>query len=139
MNLLTNINIWLYNCLNNYIYKIFDLNFNKKVRLHLKDYKQIPIIIINFNQLYYLKQLLEFFISRNYKNIIIIDNNSTYPPLLSYYKEIMNQVNIEFMPRNFGHAVFFKNKELQKKYGRGFYILTDSDIVPNENLPDDFL
>ena len=52
--ILTNINIWLYNLINNYIYKTFDLYINPLVRKQLKDYKSIPIIIVNFNQLFYL-------------------------------------------------------------------------------------
>ena len=43
------------------------------------------------------------------------------------------------MTENFGHDVFFKNKYLQKKYGRGFYVITDADIVPNEALPENFM
>ena len=133
------LNIWLYNLINNYIYKTFDLYINPLVRKQLKDYKSIPIIIVNFNQLFYLKQLVNFLLNREFASIIIIDNQSTYPPLLKYYEEINNKVTIEWMPENYGHDVFFKNRELQKKYGRGFYILTDADIVPNDNLPHDFI
>lgn len=46
------LNIWLYNLINNYIYKTFDLYINPLVRKQLKDYKSIPIIIVNFNQLF---------------------------------------------------------------------------------------
>jgi hypothetical protein len=36
--------------------------------------------------------------------------------------------------------VFFKKKKLLKKYAKhGYYILTDADIVPNKNLPKDFV
>lgn len=136
---LTALNIWLYNVLNNNIYRNFDLYFNKIVRNQMKQPKQIPIIIINFNQIFHLKQLVSFFLKRNFNNIIIIDNKSTYPPLLKYYEEISNQVVIEFMKENYGHAVFFKNKDLQKKYGKGFYVITDADVIPNENLAEDFL
>lgn len=99
----------------------------------------IPIIIINFNQLFYLKQLVNFLLIRGFENIIIIDNKSTYPPLLEYYKEMQDQVEVEFMTENYGHKVFFENKELHKKYGKGYYVLTDADIVPNEKLPIDFM
>lgn len=136
---LTSFNIWFYNILNNIIYRNFDLYFNPIVRNQLKQPKEIPIIIINFNQLFYFKQLVDFLISRNYNNIIIIDNKSTYPPLLRYYEEISNQVVVEFMGENYGHAVFFNSKRLQGKYGQGFYVITDADIVPNDQLPEDFI
>lgn len=100
---------------------------------------KIPVIIINFNQLFYLNQLISFLKDRKFKNIIIIDNKSSYPPLLDYYKSIEKIVTIEYMDENYGHRVFFENPKLYKKYARGYYILTDADIVPNNNLPKDFL
>lgn len=70
--------------------------------------QNIPFIIINFNQLFYLQKLVNFAISRGFKKIIIIDNVSTYPPLLEYYKEIRSKVTIERMDKNYGHMVFFE-------------------------------
>ena len=35
--------------------------------------------------------------------------------------------------------VFFENKKLQEKYGKGFFMVTDADIVPNKNLPENFM
>lgn len=130
---------WLYYKIKNLTQKIYDLYFNPIVRTQLKDSKEVPIIIINFNQLFYLKQLVDFLIHRGFKNIVIVDNNSSYPPLLEYYKEIESIVKIESMDHNYGHMVFFENKELLNKYAKGFYVVTDADIVPNQNLPDNFL
>lgn len=137
--MITKINIWLYNFINNQIYKNWDIHFNPLAKSHLKDFRNIPIIIINFNQLFYLKKLVDFLLCRNFKNIIIIDNKSTYPPLLNYYEEVKKVVTIEYMDDNYGHSVFFKNSYLQKKYGKGFYVVSDADILPNENLSENFL
>ena len=101
--------------------------------------KLIPVIIINFNQLFYLKQLVDTLISKGSSNIVILDNNSTYAPLLDYYKIIKDKITIEMLPVNEGHLVFWKNKEIFKKYGKGYYVLTDADIVPNSNLPINYL
>ncbi len=101
--------------------------------------KNIPFIIINFNQLYYLKKLVNFALKRGFKKIIIIDNTSTYPPLLKYYEEIKELITIERMDKNYGHLVFLNSQSLLEKYGQNFFILTDADIVPNENLPDNFM
>ena len=60
--------------------------FNATVKAQNKDYKSIPIIIISFNQLEYLKKLITFLKERHFKNIVIIDNMSIYKPLLDYYK-----------------------------------------------------
>lgn len=136
---LTNVNIWLYDILNNFVYKTYDLYFNRIVQKQLRDLKNIPVVIINFNQFFYLKKLINFLLDRNFTNIVIIDNKSTYSPLLRYYEEIESKVKVELMKENYGHLVFFENKELQKKYGKGFYIISDADVVPNENVPEDFL
>lgn len=114
------------------------LRFNPLIKSQVKKPETIPIIIINFNQLFYLKQLISFLLERKFENIIVIDNKSTYRPLLEYYNSL-EEVKIEYMDDNYGHNVFFKNTELQIKYGQGFYVLTDSDIIPNEKLPDDFM
>ena len=117
----------------------FLLNLNLLVRSQLKNTASIPIIIINFNQLYYLKQLVNFLVLRKFQNIIIVDNNSTFQPLLDYYKDLPANVTVEYMTKNYGHMVFFKSKELKKKYSKGFFVVTDADIVPNKSLPEDFM
>jgi len=113
--------------------------FNQLVRNQNKDYKSIPIIIISFNQLFYLKQLVAFLQKYNYKKIIIIDNNSTYQPLLDYFKTIDSTITLHQLNENLGHLVFWKNKEIYKQYSKGYYVITDSDIVPVENCPEDFV
>jgi len=49
--------------------------FNTIIKEQNEDFKKIPIIIINFNQLEYLSKLIAFLIKYNYRNIVIIDNN----------------------------------------------------------------
>lgn len=132
----------MYNRIINHIYFIYYLLLIKTNKLLINQRNNplsIPIIIINFNQLFYLKQLINFLINRGFENIVIIDNKSTYPPLLEYYKTMKSKVKIEYMIDNYGHKVFFENKDLHKRYGRGYYVLTDADIVPNNNLPIDFM
>lgn len=125
--------------LRKYISFIRSLINNPVLRKQYFDPKIIPIIIINYNQLFYLKQQIDFYIQRGFKNIVVIDNKSNYPPLLSYYETIKNKIIIEYQQENVGHLVFFKSPELQKKYTQGYYIITDADIVPNNKLPDNFM
>ena len=117
----------------------FLIRYNKTIKKQRENPLSIPIIIINYNQLFYLKKLLIFLKEREFQNIVIIDNQSDYQPLLAFYKSIENEVTVEYMDENLGHLVFFKNKKLQKKYGKGYYVITDPDIVPNEKLPKDFM
>lgn len=113
--------------------------FNKIVKEQNKDFRKIPILIINFNQLEYLEKLIVFLLKNNYKNIIVIDNNSNYPPLLDYYESIKNNIVIVKMSANQGHRVFWRNKDLYEKYGKGYYVITDPDIEPHSNCPSNFL
>ena len=102
--------------------------------------KTIPVIIVNFNQLKTLKELVSFLIERKFTKIYIIDNQSTYEPLLNYYEEIKERVEIISLQKNEGHMVFFKNKDLFNRLAKGgFFILTDPDILPNKKLPKNFM
>lgn len=126
------------------IFKLFNMQlfnslFNNIVVSHNENYKSIPIIIISFNQLFYLKQLIDFLKKHKYENIVIIDNNSTYQPLLDYFKQIESSVTLHRLNMNYGHLVFWKNKALFEEYSKGYYVVTDADIVPIFECPDDFL
>lgn len=118
-----------------YKYSILADSLLKKQR---KNPLSIPVIIINFNQLYYLEKLISFLVERKFENIVIIDNQSSYPPLLEYYKNIENQITIHYLDENLGHKVFYQKLDLFNQYAKGYYFLTDADIVPNENLPENF-
>ena len=120
-------------------YMIYFNYFTSRGKKYNRCFKDIPIIIISFNQLYYLKKQIEFLRSAGYNNLIIIDNNSTYIPLLDYFDSIADLVIIHRLTTNEGHLVFWKNKALFKKYSKGYYVISDADIVPNKNCPNDFL
>jgi len=73
---------------------------------------------------------------RNYHNIIIIDNQSTYPPLLKYYKETSHKVI--FLNENLGYNALEKIP-LYKKIRKNYFVYTDPDVIPIKECPDDFL
>jgi len=122
-----------------YLLYLFLKLTNKTIRAQLKDITEIPIIIISYNQLEYLQKIVDFFLKRNFTNIVIIDNCSTYKPLLKYLEEVKGKVHLEQQDKNKGYRVFFDSPELIEKYAQGYYILTDPDIIPNPDLPKDFL
>ena len=93
----------------------------------------IPIFIVSYNRLSYLKQLVKVLEEREYNNIY---NNSTYPPLIEYYKSIQHKVI--YLEKNLGHMAFWKSS-LFDKYRNDFYVLTDPDVIPLEECPNDFL
>lgn len=102
----------------------------------ITDLKQVPVIINNFNRLTYLKQLIGFLESRGFGNIVILDNASTYPPLLEYYNTC--RYKIFRLEKNMGHLALWKSG-ISKKFNRDFFVYTDSDVVPVKECPDDFM
>lgn len=106
--------------------------FRSKVR----EAKQIPIIINNRNRLEYLVQLISALESRGYHNIYIIDNNSSYPPLLEFYDNC--KYEIFRLKENVGHLAMWETN-IYKRFIKDYYVYTDSDVVPTEECPPDFL
>ncbi len=99
-------------------------------------YHEIPIIINNFNRLEYLKILLDGLEKRNYTNIYILDNQSTYPPLLDFYKATKHHVI--FLEKNYGFRALWKSK-LYKKFTGNYFVYTDSDLEIIDDCPENFL
>lgn len=98
--------------------------------------KDIPIIINNFNRLTTLLKLINALSERGYDNIYIIDNNSTYPPLLDYYEKCPYKVFR--LIQNLGFKALWKSG-LSKQLCQDYYIYTDSDVVPVKECPADFI
>jgi hypothetical protein len=108
------------------------LFFGRKVR----DYRMIPIVINNFNRLTFLKMLVEALERRGYTNIYIIDNASTYPPLLDYYAG--TPYTVFRLKENTGYLALWKTG-IYKQFRNRFFVYTDSDVVPVDECPDDFM
>lgn len=96
----------------------------------------IPILINNFNRLDLLKKQIEWLLNLDDKvAILIVDNLSTYPPLLDYYKNIDHPL-VQVIYLNFNS--WRKGVEyIGRKKLPGFkkYIITDSDLLPYHNTP----
>ncbi len=100
----------------------------------------IPIIIVSYNRLAYLKSCVDSIINHGYTSIFIIDNKSTYEPLLKYYKENNHLFEVLYAPHNFGHNVM--NEWYDKtliRLQKSYYVYTDNDIKLSDNIPNNFL
>jgi hypothetical protein len=100
---------------------------------------QIPIFIISWNQYTYVKSMVEQLLQYPNMKIYIIDNASTYTPLLEYLKQIDGQNNIKvlYQPENYGHRVY-ERPEIYELGGE-MYIVTDPDLKLNPKMPKNFL
>ena len=102
----------------------------------IEDPKQVPIIINNYNRLFFLKELIASLESRGYTNIHIIDNASSYEPLLRYYDECPYRVYR--LTENIGYLAIWETG-IYKEFQSSFYVYTDSDMRIDDACPDDFM
>ncbi len=122
---------------NKWQHLINDIQPNNKKVLPPQNFKNIPIFIISFNRLSYIEKLVSYLEKTGHTNIHIIDNHSSYPPLLEYLKK--SQHTIHHMDKNYGHLVLFKATEFKKIIEHEYFVLTDPDILPTEECPDNFI
>lgn len=97
----------------------------------------IPIIINNRNRYSCLKRLIKALEVRGYKNIYIIDNDSTYPPLLEYYRKEYPYKLIK-LGKNVGHMSLWRTGIIDQ-FRNNYFVYTDPDVVPIDECPSDFM
>ena len=96
--------------------------------------QQIPICIIAWNNLFFVRRFVDQI--RILPNpIIILDNHSSYQPLLEYYHmlkaELKDRVTIHLLSENYGHEVYTKMAHILPRV----YILSDPDLELNPDMP----
>jgi len=94
----------------------------------------MKVFIIMFNRLTWPRQLAE---QLSYKGceVILIDNNSTYPPLLEWYENCPYKVHrLEKNVRAFG----FWQTGILEQYTDRYYMVTDCDLDISA-VPDNFV
>ncbi len=93
--------------------------------------------VISRNRLTLLKQTMDYLFKHDVITPVIVDNGSTYAPLLRYLENA--PCRVEFLARNHGSRVLW-NSDLLDEYvpSSGEYIVTDPDLdmsgVPNDWL-----
>ena len=97
----------------------------------------IPIFINARDRVGVMKQQIDWLLDAGYTNIIILDNNSTYPPLLDYYRSLNGNERIKTvgMNQNLGFKAIWKSGILELLDIRTPYVYTDPDLVPIDSCP----
>ena len=141
----------------NYLFEFYNMYINNELIIDYKKYiinnivkilfvpnknlskdmfkKNMSCIIIGFNQPTYIKKMVKQ-LEKYTNDIIIIDNNSTFEPLLNYYENDYKYTLLK-MKSNLGHKVY--EKLFIEKIVGDIFILTDPDLEFNKNLPDNFI
>lgn len=99
------------------------------------NYFSTPIFLIAFNRLEALLQVIAWLERSGYSNIHIIDNASTYPPLLAYLETSPHHVHR--MPKNYGHLVLWDSGRFDDIIQHQNFVLSDCDILPDNDCPAD--
>jgi hypothetical protein len=104
------------------------------------DYRDVPIFINNFNRLDIgFRDLLVWLQRAGQRSIAVIDNNSTYKPLLQFYDSgAMTGIQLIRSAENLGHEAIWKLGLHNRADGLPF-IYTDPDVVPDHQCPLDLV
>ena len=101
----------------------------------------IPIFINARDRLGTLQKLLGWLVRAGYRCIYILDNDSTYPPLMAYYQQLerVPAIQVIRLGRNIGHTALWDSGVLEALGIDTPYVYTDPDVVPVEECPADIL
>ena len=110
--------------------------YYEDIRIELEYQKEddIPIIIPTFNAATYLQSMIDQLEERGWTNIIIGDNDSTYPPMLDLLSELSNKYAVVMWGKNMGPRVYTEDKNICSSMPK-YFIVTDPDLLFNEQMP----
>lgn len=100
-------------------------------------WQDIPVFIVNRNRHAALRRLVEWLKDCGSEQVVILDNQSTYAPLLAWYDRLPPGVQVQRFDRNLGPYAFWKHG-LHRTLGLP-YVFTDSDLVPADFCPPDLI
>jgi hypothetical protein len=101
------------------------------------DWRDIPVYILNRNNLDRgFRDLVSWLSATGTRYIEVLDNDSSYPPLLQYYN-VCPATKITMLKENLGPYVFWSSqRHLQTETP---YVITDPDVVPDKECPHDLI
>lgn len=122
-------------------------NSPKNLQLEIKslwnfpDWRDVPIFINARDRLGVMKKLVDWLLDAGYRNLIIIDNDSTYPLLLEYYSELERDSRLKIirLVKNLGYKALWLSGVLEHLKISTPYVYTDPDVIPIETCPKDFV
>jgi hypothetical protein len=97
----------------------------------------IPVVINNFNRLTTTKKLADDLSNLGYTNIHILDNNSSYAPLLEWYGRCSYKV--KRLDSNQEFLSLYNSGYINEFIKEPWVVYTDCDIELNKDTPNDFV
>lgn len=104
------------------------------------DYLDTQIIVNNRNRVSTLRELITWLQVAGYTNISILDNDSSYPPLLEYYELLAAESTVQIYPlgKNLLSKALWAWSEGHNLVNAPF-VYADSDVVPDAGCPPDVI
>jgi hypothetical protein len=99
----------------------------------------VPVFIISFNRLACLRRLVAWLETAEQAQPILIDNGSTYPPLVEWLDSMKSTFPIQRFTDNGGPYRVWDQRLFEPftNESQPFYVVTDPDIVPTADCPRD--
>ena len=99
---------------------------------------RIPVYVPCFNNPSYLEMMVDQLVGLGFCNVVVIDNGSTFPPMLSYFEQLPESVSLIRQLQNRGPRDLFTDPTNYAQLPDHF-CLTDPDLQFNPDLPATFL
>lgn len=120
---------------------------NKNLALEVKSlwkfpaWRDVPIFINARDRLSVMQRLIDWLLGAGYRKLIVLDNDSTYPPLIEYYTALErdSRVKVIRLEKNFGFKALWLSGVLESLKIATPYIYTDPDVLPIERCPKNFV
>lgn len=102
-------------------------------------WRDTPVFLTNWNNLETgFRQMVDWFLARDMK-ITVLDNKSSYPPLLEYYNEMAGKIDVVHVGKNAGTWAFWQEGFNTEENTRIPYITSDADCPPDSDCPLDLV
>ena len=98
----------------------------------------IPVLIPVFNNPTYTRTFVNQLKVLNVENIIILDNNSTYKPMLELLNDFENEHQVIRLGYNNGPHYALRDSEFYSNLPN-YFCLSDPDLELSPNLPENFI
>jgi GT2 family glycosyltransferase len=105
--------------------------------LEKNNWRQTPVFIICRDRVSELKLLVAWLKAHKMNNVVLIDNDSAYPPLMEFLEKTSYQVIRT--GKNIGHTVMWHEGIAKTLFPGQFYIVSDPDVVPDDKCPSDVI
>lgn len=100
-----------------------------------QDFKSVPVVVICRDRLAPLRELLDWLNRAGYSRVLLVDNASTYRPLVDFLAT--TSVEVVRLERNVGHLAPWSCEVRAKLDAARPFVVTDCDVVPDEECPSD--